>query len=185
MAGEQHNPPPPYPFSTPIPANASPEDLENHCRTLEAALKKELEERRKFRLEHQSTNALSNYRQRRMLLRVDPDYLVRSLNFDDGPQRVANAERGHNAAPGGSRPGGSRGAPPPPPPPPPPNQQRVPQQEVDANGLPLHSSPMENVVAVQVAVQGLNPTDEDAVNIRYCQALIAKSVEQQYAHADS
>jgi hypothetical protein len=150
MAGEQHNPPPPDPFFTPIPANMSPEDLDNHRRTLEAALEKELEERRKFRLEQQSANALSNYRQRCMLLCVDPNYPLRSLNFDNDPQRATNAECGHNVAPDGSRPGGSRRAPPPPPLQPPPNQQRVPQQEVDANGLPLHSTPMENVVATQV-----------------------------------
>jgi hypothetical protein len=94
MASEQHNPPPPDPFFTPIPANMSPEDLDNHRRTLEGALEKELEERRKFGLEQQSANVLSNYRQRCMLLCVDPNYPLQSLNFDNDP----NARRMPSAA---------------------------------------------------------------------------------------
>jgi hypothetical protein len=39
----------------------------------------------------------------------------------------------------------------------------APQPEVDANGLPLHLPPMDNVVVVQATIAHFNYNDEDGI----------------------
>jgi hypothetical protein len=44
---------------------------------------------------------------------------------------------------------------------------------------------MDNVVAAQVAIANLNPNGAHGIYVRYCQALVDKALEQQYAQQDS
>ncbi|KAK1649498.1 hypothetical protein QYE76_067303 [Lolium multiflorum] len=71
------------------------------------------------------------------------------------------------------------------PPPPPPGGRPPPRAEVDANGLPLHSSPADNVVAAHAALANLPETGEGAIFVQHAKALVAKALEQQHAAADS
>ncbi|KAK1602291.1 hypothetical protein QYE76_008140 [Lolium multiflorum] len=80
----------------------------------------------------------------------------------------------------GPPPRAAHGAPPPPPPPP-----EVPRAEVDANGLPLHSSPADNVAAAQAVLARLPETGDGAILVQHAKALVAKALEQQHAAADS
>jgi hypothetical protein len=57
--------------------------------------------------------------------------------------------------------------------------------EVDANGLPLHSSPADNVAAAQASLANLPDTGEGAIFVQHAKALVAKALEQQHAVADS
>ena len=70
---------------------------------------------------------------------------------------------------------------------PPPDQPRVliSLQERDANGLPLYSTLMDNIIAGRAAVANLNVTAEGMLQMQYAKALLTKAVEKQVAGADS
>nr|XP_051230111.1 uncharacterized protein LOC127348036 [Lolium perenne] len=57
--------------------------------------------------------------------------------------------------------------------------------EVDANGLPLHSSPADNVATAHAALANLPDTGEGVIFVQHAKALVAKALEQQHAAADS
>jgi hypothetical protein len=57
-------PPPKDPFSMPLPATTTAEDIEMPRQTLEAQRQRELVERQKFRVEQDTTRALSLHHQR-------------------------------------------------------------------------------------------------------------------------
>ncbi|KAK1649430.1 hypothetical protein QYE76_067235 [Lolium multiflorum] len=188
MAGAEEEPPVDA-FTTPLPATATATEIEAHRAALEEQRKKELAERQKFRLEQDEVRAVSHYRQQRNRLRMERaranDFPSARLNFDDpdGETRVARVQ--NPDIPEGSRAAADRaahGAPPPPPPPPPPE---VPRAEVDANGLPLHSSPADNVAAAQAVLARLPETGDGAILVQHAKALVAKALEQQHAAADS
>ena len=61
----------------------------------------------------------------------------------------------------------------------------VSSRERDANGLPLFSTPMDNLVAGRAAVDNIATTGEGTLQIQYAKALLAKVVEQQNAGIDS
>src|SRR3954466_2036724 len=111
--------------------------------------------------------------------------ITRNLNFDNtgDPTRPPP---GATAAPGGQPHVGGRANGPPPQRPP--NQERPapPELEVDhVTNLPLYSTPMDNVLAMQAAVSNLDPAGEHADQINYAKALVNKAVEQQVAASDS
>ncbi|KAK1620613.1 hypothetical protein QYE76_026130 [Lolium multiflorum] len=112
------------------------------------------------------------------------DFPSARLNFDDPDGEIRVARIQNPDIPEGSRAAAdraARGAPPPPPPPPP----EVPQAEVDANGLPLHSSPADNVAAAQAVLARIPETGDGAILVQHAKALVAKALEQQHAAADS
>ena len=115
---------------------------------------------------------LSRYHQLRIRSRLDPTVQGRALNFDDenDPARTADCVICENVPPGGSArppPSASANGTPPPPPgcTPPPNQPRImiSVQERDANGRPLFSTPMDNVITSRDAVDNINVTGEGAL----------------------
>ncbi|KAK1663288.1 hypothetical protein QYE76_051447 [Lolium multiflorum] len=124
--------------------------------------KKELVERQKFRLEQDSVRAVSHYCNERNRLRMEriqaQGFPSARLNFDDpdGEVRVARVQN-HD----------------------------VPESKVDANGLPLHSSPADNVAAAQAALANLPETGDGAIFVQHAKALVAKALEQQHAATDS
>src|SRR3954470_11917233 len=185
--------PPEDPFSTPIPPNATATKVEELRLKLVEAVRKEQAEREKFRLEQVTAQELSRYHQHQIRSRLNPTVQGRALNFDDenDPARVAERAICENAPPGGSArpPPGStaRGAPPPPNRTPPRDQPRivVSSGERDANGLPLFSTPMDNLVAGRAAADSITATGDGALQIQYVRDLLAKAVEQQNAGADS
>ena len=81
----------------------------------------------------------------------------------------------------------TNGAPPPPNRAPPRDQPQivVSSRERDANGLPLFSTPMDNLVAGRAAADNITATGDGALQIQYVRALLAKAVEQQNAGVDS
>jgi hypothetical protein len=103
---------------------------------------------------------------------------------DADPQREAEQEQRHNTAPGSSHPHSG--------PEQPwiikPEQPRwatLPNCEVDPiTNLPLFSTPMDNVVASQAAVDQLAAMGADALHINYVKALVTKAVKQQQAQCD-
>jgi hypothetical protein len=111
------------------------------------------------------------------------------LNFKDNvdQQRATDLERCRTAAPGSSRTTGGveqprvTG----------PEQPRTsapqqPTQEINPiTNLPLFSTPMDNIIAIQAAVNNLEAMGACALQINYVKALVTKSVEQQHAHCDS
>jgi hypothetical protein len=107
--------------------------------------------------------AVSQYRQQRNRARMerarDQGFPSARLNFDD-PDGEARAVHVQNRdIPESSRAAAGQvahGAPPPPP-----GGRIIPPPEVDANGLPLHSSPVDNVAAAQ-APSPTSPTPERA-----------------------
>lgn len=176
-------------FTTPLPATATATEIEAHRAALEEQRKKELAERQKFRLEQDEVRAVSHYRQqrnRRCMERARAnDFPSARLNFDDPDGEIRVARIQNPDIPEGSRAAAdkaARGAPPPPPPPPPPE---VPRAEVDANGLPLHSSPADNVAAAQAVLARIPETGDGAILVQHAKALVAKALEQQHAAADS
>ncbi|KAK1683293.1 hypothetical protein QYE76_044141 [Lolium multiflorum] len=175
-------------FTTPLPATATATEIEAHRAALEEQRKKELAERQKFRLEQDEVRAVSHYRQQRNRRRMERaranDFPSARLNFDDPDGEIRVARIQNPDIPEGSRAAAdraARGAPPPPPPPPP----EVPQAEVDANGLPLHSSPADNVAAAQAVLARIPETGDGAILVQHAKALVAKALEQQHAAADS
>ncbi|KAK1641801.1 hypothetical protein QYE76_059606 [Lolium multiflorum] len=170
-------------FTTPLPATATATEIEAHRAALEEQRKKELAERQKFRLEQDEVRAVSHYRQQRNRRRMERaranDFPSARLNFDDPDGEIRVARIQNPDIPEGSR--AARGAPPPPPPPPP----EVPRAEVDANGLPLHSSPADNVAAAQAVLARIPETGDGAILVQHAKALVAKALEQQHAAADS
>ncbi|KAK1678366.1 hypothetical protein QYE76_039214 [Lolium multiflorum] len=187
MAGGEEEPPVDA-FTTPLPATATATEIEAHRAALEEQRKKELAERQKFRLEQDEVRAVSHYRQQRNRLRMERaranDFPSARLNFDDPDGEIRVARVQNPDIPEGSRAAADRaahGAPPPPPPPPP----EVPRAEVDANGLPLHSSPADNVAAAQAVLARLPETGDGAILVQHAKALVAKALEQQHAAADS
>jgi hypothetical protein len=158
---------------TTLPANATVEQIEQHRVVLEAQKKKEVEERKKFCLEQSAAANVSRYRTNRITQRLQARTTIRVLDFgpDADPQREAELDQRRKAAPGSSRPPGG------------PKQPRwamPPNREVDpVTNLPLLSTPMDNVVASQAAVDQLAATGADALQINYVKALITKAVEQQ------
>src|SRR3954466_473486 len=111
--------------------------------------------------------------------------ITRNLNFDNtgDPTRPPP---GATAASGGQPHVGVRANGPPPQAQP--NQERpAPRKpEVDpVTNLPLYSTPMDNVLAMQAAIANLNPAGEHADQINYAKALVNKAVEQQVATRDS
>ncbi|KAK1699137.1 hypothetical protein QYE76_015834 [Lolium multiflorum] len=174
-------------FTTPLPATATATEIEAHRAALEEQRKKELAERQKFRLEQDEVRAVSHYRQQRNRRRMERaranDFPSARLNFDDPDGEIRVARIQNPDIPEGSRAAadGARGAPTPPPPPPP----EVPQAEVDANGLPLHSSPADNVAAAQAVLARIPETGDGAILVQHAKALVAKALEQQHAAADS
>ncbi|KAK1608208.1 hypothetical protein QYE76_031881 [Lolium multiflorum] len=175
-------------FTTPLPATATATEIEAHRAALEEQRKKELAERQKFRLEQDEVRAVSHYRQQRNRRRMERaranDFPSARLNFDDPDGEIRVARIQNPDVPEGSRAAAdqaARGAPPPPPPPPP----EVPQAEVDANGLPLHSSPADNVAAAQAVLARIPETGDGAILVQHAKALVAKALEQQHAAADS
>src|SRR3954470_15278197 len=185
--------PPEDHFSTPIPPNATATEVEEHRLKLAEAVRKEQAEREFFCLEQVTAQELSRYHQQRIRSRLNPTIQGRALNFDDenDPARAAERTICENAPPGGSArpPPGStaNGAPPPPNRAPPRDraQIRVSSRERDANGLPLFSTPMDNLVAGRAAADNITATGDSALQIQYVRALLAKAVEQQNAGADS
>ncbi|KAK1681323.1 hypothetical protein QYE76_042171 [Lolium multiflorum] len=176
-------------FTTPLPATATATEIEAHRAALEEQRKKELAERQKFRLEQDEVRAVSHYRQQRNRRRMERaranDFPSARLNFDDPDGEIRVARVQNPDIPEGSRAAAdraARGAPPPPPPPPPPE---VPRAEVDANGLPLHSSPADNVAAAQAVLARIPETGDGAILVQHAKALVAKALEQQHAAADS
>ncbi|KAK1643055.1 hypothetical protein QYE76_060860 [Lolium multiflorum] len=175
-------------FTTPLPATATATEIEAHRAALEEQRKKELAERQKFRLEQDEVRAVSHYRQQRNRRRMEraraSDFPSARLNFDDPDGEIRVARVQNPDIPEGSRAAAdraARGAPPPPPPPPP----EVPRAEVDANGLPLHSSPADNVAAAQAVLARIPETGDGAILVQHAKALVAKALEQQHAAADS
>ncbi|KAK1678370.1 hypothetical protein QYE76_039218, partial [Lolium multiflorum] len=175
-------------FTTPLPATATATEIEAHRAALEEQRKKELAERQKFRLEQDEVRAVSHYRQQRNRRRMERaranDFPSARLNFDDPDGEIRVARIQNPDIPEGSRAAAdraARGAPPPPPPPPP----EVPRAEVDANGLPLHSSPADNVAAAQAVLARIPETGDGAILVQHAKALVAKALEQQHAAADS
>ncbi|KAK1698321.1 hypothetical protein QYE76_015018 [Lolium multiflorum] len=175
-------------FTTPLPATATATEIEAHRAALEEQRKKELAERQKFRLEQDEVRAVSHYRQQRNRRRMERaranDFPSARLNFDDPNGEIRVARIQNPDIPEGSRAAAdrtARGAPTPPPPPPP----EVPQAEVDANGLPLHSSPADNVAAAQAVLARIPETGDGAILVQHAKALVAKALEQQHAAADS
>ena len=166
----------PDPFTTPLPANATAAQVEEHRKRLDAAKKKEVEERNKFRLELRTQERLASYRDRRIRDRLgEPQPITRALDF--------SSPGDPNAGPSNRPPPG--GTPNPPPPPPPPEQPRnnppppPPARELDPiTQLPLFSTPMDNVIAIEAAIADLQPEGDDALKINYVKALVAKAVEQ-------
>ncbi|KAK1679747.1 hypothetical protein QYE76_040595 [Lolium multiflorum] len=175
-------------FTTPLPATATATEIEAHRAALEEQRKKELAERQKFRLEQDEVRAVSHYRQQRNRRRMERaranDFPSTRLNFDDPDGEIRVTRIQNPDIPEGSRAAAdraARGAPPPPPPPPP----EVPRAEVDANGLPLHSSPADNVAAAQAVLARIPETGDGAILVHHAKALVAKALEQQHAAADS
>ncbi|KAK1668472.1 hypothetical protein QYE76_056631 [Lolium multiflorum] len=175
-------------FTTPLPATATATEIEAHRAALEEQRKKELAERQKFRLEQDEVRAVSHYRQQRNRRRMERaranDFPSARLNFDDPDGEIRVARIQNPDIPEGSRAAADRaahGAPPPPPPPPP----EVPRAEVDANGLPLHSSPADNVAAAHAVLARIPETGDGAILVQHAKALVAKALEQQHAAADS
>jgi hypothetical protein len=87
MADGDEAPPPPDTLSTPLPAIATATEIKAHRAALEEQRKKELAERQKFCLEHDSVRAVSQYRQQRNCLRMErareQGFPSARLNFDD------------------------------------------------------------------------------------------------------
>src|SRR3954452_17386633 len=111
--------------------------------------------------------------------------IARNLNFDNAGDPT-RPPPGTTAAPGGKPHVGRRANGPPPQPQP--NQERPPplEPEVDpVTNLPLYSTPMDNVLAMQAAIANLDPAGEHADQINYAKALVNKAVEQQAAASDS
>jgi hypothetical protein len=73
----------PDPFSTPLPPNATQQEIEDYLKALDEAKKKELTEREKFRLEQQTAENISCYRTRRMAQRLRAENVTRVLDFKD------------------------------------------------------------------------------------------------------
>jgi hypothetical protein len=175
------------PFSTPLPTNATAEQIEQHRVELEAQKKKEVEERKKFHLKQSAVANVLRYCTTRITQRLQAGTTTRVLDFgpDADPQRETDLEQRHNAALGSSRPPGG------------PEQPRItgpeqprqatpPNREVDPiTNLLLFSTPMDNIVAAQAAVDQLAATGTDALQINYVKALVTKAVEQQQAQCDS
>jgi hypothetical protein len=98
MAAGDEAPPPPEPFSTPLPATANAAEIEAHQAALEEQRKKELAERQKFHLEQDSVRAVSQYRQQRNRVRMgrarDQGFPSARLNFDypDGEVRAVHIQ---------------------------------------------------------------------------------------------
>ena len=110
MAGSGENNEEPDPFTTPLPPNATAAQVEEHRKRLDAARKKEAEERNKFRLELATVERLASYRNRRIRDRLrDAQPITRTLDF--------SSPGDPNAGPS-NRPASGAAAPPPPPPPP-------------------------------------------------------------------
>ena len=195
----------PDPFKTPIAATATAAEIESARVTLEAAREKEAREREKFRLEKEATALVSDYRQKRMESRIAGTTQGRAINFDtpgaDAPTSAAAAaanpnrevEVRHDPAPGASnRPNGTAGtpatgAPPPPEGRPPAGQPRMTHhaRELDANGLPLWSTPMDNVIAGAASLATVPAQGEHALQISYAQNCLAKVLQQQAEGRDS
>src|SRR3954453_3455298 len=111
--------------------------------------------------------------------------IARNLNFDNAGDPT-RPPPGVTAAPGGQPHVGRRANGPPPQPQP--NQERPPppEPEVDpVTNLPLYSTPMDNVLAMQAAIANLDPAGEHGDQINYAKALVNKAVEQQVAAHDS
>jgi hypothetical protein len=66
MATGDENDDTPDPFSTPLPANATAEQVEQHWVVLEAQKKKQVEECKKFHLEQTVAENASRYRTTRI-----------------------------------------------------------------------------------------------------------------------
>ncbi|XP_071681565.1 uncharacterized protein [Lolium perenne] len=160
MATGDEAPPPPDPFSTPLPATATVTEIEAHWAALEEQRKKELVERQKFRLEQ------------------DSGFPSARLNFDDPDGEVRVARFQNHGVPESSRVAAGRVAHGEPPPPPPPGGRQAPRAEVDANGLPLHSSLADNVAAAQAALTNLPEMGDGAIFVQHAKALVAKALEQ-------
>src|SRR4051812_17178623 len=174
------------PFSTPLSNNATAAEIDARRQELEDARKKELAERSRFRLEREAAANVSRYRERRAQQRRTEDLdIARNLNFDNAGDPT-RPPPGATAAPGGQPHVGRRGNGPPPQPQP--NQERPPppEPEVDpVTNLPLYSTPMDNVLAMQAAIANLDPVGEHADQINYAKALLNKAMEQQAAASDS
>jgi hypothetical protein len=97
------------------------------------------------------------------------------LNFDDLDGEVRVAQIQNYGAPESSRAVTGRIAhvAPPPPPPPPPEGRPAPRVEVNANGLPLHSSLADNVAAAQAVLAKLPETGDGAILVQHAKALVA------------
>ena len=147
--------------------------MEDHSKRLDGAKKKEVEERNKFCLERATEERLSSYRNRRIRDRLrDAQPITRALDFSSPGD--PNAGPSNRPAPGAAAP---------PPPPPPPEQPRAnpppppPVREIDpVTQLPLFSTPMDNVIAIEAAIADLQPEGDDALKINYAKALVAKAV---------
>jgi hypothetical protein len=149
---------------------------------LDAVKKKELVVCKKFRLEQATAENLSHHRTCRINQRLQVDNLMCALDFgtDPDPRRVAELEQCRTADPGGSRPAAGMQQPEQP------WATAPPTREVDPiTNLPLFSTIMDNVIAIQATVTDLNPAAEGAQQINYIKALVTKAVEQQQAHCDS
>ncbi|KAK1664652.1 hypothetical protein QYE76_052811 [Lolium multiflorum] len=92
MAAGEGDQPPQDPFSTPLPPTATAAEIEAHRAALEEQRKRELVERQKFRLEQDSVRAVSHYRNRARMERIQAQgFPSARLNFDDPDGEHAKA----------------------------------------------------------------------------------------------
>jgi hypothetical protein len=111
--------------------------------------------------------------------RIHAETAGRALDFGTNPDPRCETERENccNVPPAGSRPTGDEQ-------PPRENPEQLLtnpplNQDVDpVTNLPLFSTPMDNVIAAQAAVDSLEATGANALQINYAKALVAKAVEQ-------
>jgi hypothetical protein len=91
----------PDPFTTPLPANATAEQVEQHCVALEDQKKKEVEERKKFRLEQFAVANVSCYRTTHITQRLQGGTTTHVLDFgpNANPQQEAEPGQRRNATP--------------------------------------------------------------------------------------
>ena len=141
----------PDPMSTPLAANADAAEVERYRASLIATTEKEKAERAKFRLEAAAITGVSGYHRDKYVARANANAAGGwALNFNDeratGTEIVRVETNGANPPPGAP----AFGAPPPPSRPPPTNQPQitVAPAEFDADGLPIFSTPMDNMIEI-------------------------------------
>ena len=178
----------PDPLSTPLNPNADTAEVERYRASLIATTEKEKAERAKFHLKAAAITGVSDYHRDKHVARANATAAGgHVLNLNDeratGTKIVRVNPTGVNPPPGALAPG----APPPPSRPPPANQLRitVAPAEFDANGLPIFSTPMDNVMAGEAALAQLVADGEGGPTVQYASNLLRKAREQQLAGCNS